>query len=431
MNRFSELLSRRLPFFYGYVVVALAVLAQICSSPGQTFAISAFTPYLQENLGLSSSKLAAAYMLGTFLAAFPLAAIGPISDRFGLRWTTFFVAIALSAACALASQATGFYSLLLAFSLLRFLGQGALTLLSGNIVSMWFRQRLGTVNSVMSAGGAAAFAIVPLLLLESIGSLGWRATYLAMGGCILLTLVPLVLLIFRNRPEDLGQLPDGIRADLSKARVTASHTGEPEWTLAEAMGDRTFWILAANMAIWAMIGTGVVFYALPIFEQYGIAPEQSKLLFTTFSACMLIAQIVGGVLADRLRMNRLLAVGFALLALGVLMIPLTTGLVHVHGFAACFGAGQGITMAVSATMWVRYYGRKHLGKIRGAVWCTTVAGSGLGPFLLGLGADHFGSFTPGLWVFVGLLVPLGPLALLATAPIEKDSSQAAPVPKAA
>lgn len=417
MNRFSDFLSSRIPFFYGYLMVGVAVLAQICSSPGQTFAISAFTPFLQESLQLSTSSLAAAYMLGTFLAALPLSVIGPASDRYGLRWTTAGVAIALGCSCFAISRATGFFSLLLGFLLLRCLGQGALTLLASNVVSMWFQKRLGTVNSVMSAGGAAAFAIVPLVLISSIESLGWRSTYVVMGSVILVTLVPALVLVLRDRPEDLGLRPDGTLLGSAINASVAVTESPADLTFGEAVRHRTFWILAADMALWAMIGTGIVFYALPIFEECGIPAARSKLLFATFSASMLVAQIAGGILADRYAMNRLLAIGFGLLTLGAAVVPLTTTETHVHIFALLFGAGQGLAIAVNSTMWVRYYGRLHLGKIRGAVWSSTVAGSGCGPFILGMFKDQIGSFTPGLWVFVSLLAPLAPLSLLATAPI--------------
>lgn len=428
MLRFSEFLSGRIPFFYGYVVMIVAMFAQICSSPGQTFAISPFTPFLQDSLGLSSSKLSAAYMIGTLLAAFPLFAIGPLSDRFGLRVTTFCVALGLAMACFVTSRVNSFVGLVGAFLMLRFLGQGAMTLLAGNIVSMWFRRRLGTVNSIMSAGGAAAFAIVPVVLLTLIESWGWRMTYVAMGVCVLVIQLPLLLLVMRNRPEDLGLETDGVSLEeVERQLEMAAKSGqaaEPELTLREAMGHRTFWILMAGMGLWAMIGTGVVFHALPIFEQFKIPPTQTKLLFTTFSASMLVAQIVGGVLADRLPMNRLMACGFAGLLAGIVIIPFTSQWYHVHWFAFFFGAGQGVAISVNSTMWVRYYGRKHLGKIRGTVWCTTVAGSGCGPLILGLFFDNWGSFTPGVWLFAGLLVPLVVLSLFATAPAIDPVSRA-------
>jgi MFS family permease len=450
MNRFPEYLAARIPFFYGYVVVFVAVLAQICSSAGQTFAIAAFTPFLQQSLDLSASKLAGAFMLGTILAAVPLSIVGPLSDRYGLRSTTAVVGLGLSAACVVLSLSVGFFSLLLGFLLLRFLGQGSLMLLSSNMVSMWFHERLGRVNAAISLGAALAFGAIPILLLSSIEQNGWRFTYAAMGGLVALTLVPLTLLLVKDRPEDIGLWPDGADPPLDQSprlapnREPSRDTGgepvaghgteararqlrfEPGCTLNEAIQHRTFWILSVGLGVWAMIGTGIIFYALPIFEQYGIAPERSKLLFSTFSASMLIAQIGGGILADRGAMHRLLACGFALLATGALVIPLTTSEYFVHLFALLFGAGQGLAMAVNSTMWVRYYGRLNLGKIRGAVWCSTVAGSGAGPFVLGFIHDTLGSFTPGLLAFGLLLLPLAPLSLWATAPIRARTREAEP-----
>ncbi len=384
-----------------------------------------------ESLSLTSSQLAGAYMLGTFLAAFPLAFVGPLSDRFGIRAMTLLVACGLCAACLLASYANGFWWLLACFWLLRFLGQGSMTLLSGNLVSMWFRNRLGSVNAAMSVGGAAAFGSLPLLLLILIESIGWRTSFALMGCAVAAAVIPATLLFIRNRPEDLGLAPDGIgpvdppassQDDLTNNHDETHHSvhpvddWEPSLTLHEAIRHRAFWILALGIGSWALIGTGIVFYSQPLFAQFGIQPNRSQLLFTTFSACMLASQIIGGVLADRLPINRLLAVGFLLLCLGVLVIPFTQSEWHVHAFAAFFGAGQGVALATNSTLWVRYYGRDNLGAIRGAVWCLTVAGSGCGPFILGIINDWSGSFTPGLWLFAALLAPLTLLMLAATEP---------------
>ena len=69
-NALSDRLAARLPFFYGYVMIPVAMMIQIGTSPGQTFAISAFTPEIRRSLELSDSRLSLAYILGTFLAAF-------------------------------------------------------------------------------------------------------------------------------------------------------------------------------------------------------------------------------------------------------------------------------------------------------------------------------------------------------------------------
>ena len=419
MDRFSSWLAKCTPFFYGYVIVFVALLTQVCSSPGQTFAISAFTPHLQHDLGLSSSHLAAAYMFGTMLAAIPLAIVGPLADRYGLRSITIAVAVALAGACVFLSRASGFTTLLCGFLLLRFLGQGAMTLLGGNLVSMWFRRRLGTVNAVMSIGGAAAFAVVPGLMVTTIEEIGWRSAYLVLGAAVFVLMVPASLFLLRNRPEDLALAIDGERIGFpgqSVERAVSESLDSDDFSLKQALSHRTFWILAIDMASWALIGTGIVFHSFSIFTEQGVDASSVPWMFSTFSLSMLAAQIVGGILADRAPMNWLLFLGFALLAVGATVVPISSEAWLMHLFALAFGMGQGFAIAANSAMWVRYYGRAHLGKIRGTVWCITVAASGCGPFILGLFKDADGTFENGLWLFAIVLIPLAVLSFWATKP---------------
>ena len=172
-------------------MIPVAMLLQIATSPGQTFAVSAFTPYLRESLALSNSQLSLAYMLGTLLAALPLMLVGPLSDRYGLRGISLVAIVMLSAACYFASTVTNFYSLLAAFFLLRFLGQGSLSLLSGNAISMWYRNRIGRVSAAMSIGTAIAFAWIPEWLHGWITVIGWRETFEWLAMIVAATMLPI------------------------------------------------------------------------------------------------------------------------------------------------------------------------------------------------------------------------------------------------
>jgi len=69
MNGLSDLIARRLPVLYGYIMLPMAMLLQIGTSPGQTFAVSAFTPARLESLSFSEGQRALAYMLGTSFAS--------------------------------------------------------------------------------------------------------------------------------------------------------------------------------------------------------------------------------------------------------------------------------------------------------------------------------------------------------------------------
>jgi len=408
MNGLSDLIARRIPVFYGYVMLPLAMLLQIGTSPGQTFAVSAFTPALLKSLSLSEGQLALAYMLGTLFAAVPLSAVGPLSDRMGLRWTTMVASVALAATCYFASTVGGFYGIFVAFFFLRFLGQGSLSLLSSNTTAMWFRNRIGRVSAIMSIGTAAAFAWVPQWLSQSIAAYGWRWTYQAIAVCVLVGLVPILFLFYRNRPEDVGQSLDGVRREPADSVATSALAPDVEvsLSLSDALKTKSFFVIGLTSAVWAMIGTGVVFYLFTLCQDRGFADDTAANLFKTFGLCMLVMQFGGSIAADYIPLNRLLGIGATMLAAGLVALRWGDSVLAMHVFALLFGGGQGMLIAVSGVVWVRYYGREHLGSIRGAVWCATVAGSGCGPLIMGQVKDRAMSYDPAIIAFLLLMIPL-------------------------
>lgn len=416
MDFFSNRLAARLPFYYGYVMMPVAMMIQICTSPGQTFAISAFTPAIRETLQFSDSQLSLAYMMGTLVAAVPLALIGPLSDRWGLRLVTLLATIALALTCYLSSFVSSFLSLFIAFFFLRFLGQGSLTLLSGNAIAMWFRTKIGRVSAVMSIGTAMTFALVPEWIANAIETYGWRQTYQAIAVIVAVSMLPMLILLFRNRPEDLGQRVDGSRSE-PDAAARKLDLSMPSYSLQEAMRGRAFYILAASTTIWAMAGTGIVFYVFILCQDRGMGSDVPADFFKTFGFAMLVMQLGGGVLADYLPLNRLMGVGTTMLAAGLGLLMGAEPWM-LHGFGVLFGGGQGLMIAVGAVVWVRYYGRKHIGSIRGSVWSCTVAGSGCGPLLMGVVRDHYGGFVPAIAIFFAIMCVLAVAAWWATPPTD-------------
>ena len=422
MNLLSDRLAQRLPFFYGYLMLPLAMFMQIGTSPGQTFAVSAFTPALLSSLSLSQSQLGLAYMLGTVLAAIPLSTIGPAADRHGLKRISMLVIGALAGACVIASLVNGFYGLFAAFFLLRFLGQGSLTLLAGNTTAMWFRTRIGRVSAILSIGSAIAFAWIPGFLEETIGIYGWRQTYRLMAAVLVVFLMPLILLLYRDKPEDLGQSVDGRNsidpADsttrhrvLQESKAASDSANEPDsdWdslTLSQAARTGSYYILAFSNVVWAMAGTGVLFYLFTLCDQRDLPAGTAKMLFKVLGIAMLVAQLAGGVLADFSRLGRLFGCGATMIAVSLIWLLVDTTATGGAAFAMLFGAGQGMLISVSGVAWVRFYGRRNLGKIRGTVWCGTVAGSGCGPLIMGLVQDLTGNYNQAIMIFAAAMSPL-------------------------
>jgi predicted MFS family arabinose efflux permease len=133
-------------------------------------------------------------------------------------------------------------------------------------------------------------------------------------------------------------------------------------------------------------------------------------------------QLIGGFLADRIRLNLLLSSAFISMGVGLSILSKTQSPGMAQAYALAFGLGQGLMSVSAATVWVRYYGREHLGKIRGAQVTAMVIGSSVGPFLMGLIFDGTGSFMPAINLFVYLAVGLVIALLFAHPPIRDTAA---------
>lgn len=401
--------------YYGWIMLPLSMAALIASSPGQTFGVSIFNESLRLSLRLTHGQLASAYMLGTLLGALPIAYIGYLMDRYGLRRTMLLVVTLFSAACLATSQAQGWLTLAASFCLLRMLGPGALSFLSGNTLPFWFERRLGTVEGLRQLGMAAAMCLVPALNLWLVAHWGWRGAYLLLGAGVWLLLFPMFFLLFRNRPGDVGQALDG----QTQLPTTGGNEASIPWrglTLGETFRTRACWIVTAGTALYGLILTGVFFCLTPIFQERGLLERHAATTLTVFALCLAAMQLGGGILADRVRAPRLMAIGMAGLGLGAYLLHIAATPLMAQAAGAVLGAGQGLYFGVTHPLWARYFGRRHMGKIRGVLTTITVAASSLGPLFAGFTKDWLGDFDVALIVFALAPLPVAVLSLFATAP---------------
>lgn len=408
-------LSGRLPFYYGWVMVPVAVIAMSVTGVGQTFGVSVFNPSLLESLGITLTALSGTYMVGTLLASLLQPTIGSLMDRFGIKNTMIVVVLLLGGACIYFSRVNSLATLLAGFFLLRLLGQGGLSLLSGNIGAMWFREKLGTVTGIISSGVSIAMAVTPAFFLYLINIKGWRTAYTWLGFLVWIIMLPPLVLIFKNNPAEVGQELDGVKKE-EKGSVEEQIHRDYSFTVKEARKTPAYWIMMVNSALWAMIITAVFFNLLSIFDSLGISPAVAAATYTSYAVASLFTQLLLGPVADRGSLQYLLLACVAFLAAGIATLIFAKTPILAHLYAVLIGISSGLISLVGGTLFARYFGQANLGKLRGGVLTAQVAGSSLGPFITGLIYDLTGSFQISLWVFVAILVPAALISLKATQP---------------
>ena len=406
-------------FFYGWLMLPLAMWMMIATSPGQTFGFSFFNPKFREAFDLTQTRLSATYLLATVLASVALPYIGGLTDRHGLRRSSLAAVTAMAGLCVFISQAQGIITLFLSFLMFRIMGPGTLVLLANNTLARWFHRRLGLASGMMQVAMAGANALVPAGMVVMIEAMGWRGAYLGIAGILAAGLLPLLFFMYRESPASVGQFPDGDRFAHDEETQKVLTRG---LTLDQARATTSFWILIAATATWALIGTGFVFHLEALFSAQGFDESYATRAMTIMAAAMATFQLLGGVLADRIALRWLLVAAQSLIAVSSTLLALGSANLLLPAFGV-YGVAQGMMSIIAATGWARFYGRTHLGKIRGVSLTAAIAGSSLGPLLLAVSDDYLGGFAPSLWVFACMAGLIAVASLWAKPPGKMTNDQ--------
>jgi len=360
-------------FFYGWVVVGVTSLVMFGSGPGQSHLIGLFFDPISAEFGLSRTSIALAYGGATLMAAVLLPKMGKLVDQHGPTRTLWIVIACLGLTCVLLSFANGWLYLAVCFAALRFLGQGSLMLNCANLVSQWFERRRGFAIGCMALGFPVSIALHPPLVQGMIEWLGWRQTWVWLGLATWGMLLPPVLLLLWNRPEEKGHQPDGDAAPAEGA-PTLEVTG---LTLAEALRTPTFYILAAGLAALSMLVTALHVENKGILSRHGLDPQMAANMFTVTGVTAAISMPFVGRMLDRFRTKWMFVAGQLVIAASLLSVTFVSSHWGAIGYAMIFGLCNGVGMTYMSFMWPRYFGRKHLGQIQGTGQMVSIVGASL------------------------------------------------------
>lgn len=378
-------------FFYGWVIVAVAGLGIFTSGAGQSHTFSVFLDPIGKDLGISNATLATAYGLATLAAAFALPQMGKVIDRLGVRKGLIVIVAGLGLACLFFGAAANFLWLAVGFALLRFLGQGSLMMGSANLVSQWFNKSRGFAMSFMMLGWGASMAIHPPLAQYLVNEIGWRSAWYVLGLITWVTMLPPLLLLAFDKPEDVRLHPDG------ETEAESGEDGKPKeiggLTLKEALRTSTFYLAALSWFGISMLVTVLHFYQVKILTDHGLSEEVAASLFIISAFTMIGMMPLVGRMFDKLRTR--FVVALALIATGVNLIGITQVDSFSSGvvYALLFGINNALSMTMFGYIWPRYFGRKHLGSIQGTGQMVGVVGASIGPLPVGLAYDYFGDPT--------------------------------------
>jgi len=419
-NAFTELrkpsgVVARIPFYYGWVMTSVAALAMVGTLPGRTQGLGLVTESLIKDLQLDRVGFAQMNLWATLLGSLFCLGIGRLVDQLGSRTVLTCVSLALGGVVLAMSGTSGVVVMFLLLVLSRGLGQSALSVVSLTMVGQWFKRRLsaamGMYSVLLSIGFMAAFPIVGGAVLAH----GWREAWAAIGWFLVLGLAPLGMLLVRRGPEDCGLSLEGDTTSEEK-RTT------PDFTWLEALWTPAFWVFALASSTYNLIASGVGLFNESILAERGFEAGiyHRSLVITALTS--LAGNFLGGWLASKWSVNRLMALAMALLAGALLGLPSLKTVGHVDAFAVVMGVAGGFVIVIFFSFWAKTYGRTQLGRIQGTAQMLTVLASATGPLLLAKCHAWTGSYAAVFYSLAGLVGLLGLAAWCVRLPRGSDGT---------
>jgi len=414
-----------LPFFYGWLIVAVAFVTMGVGVNART-AFSLLFPPIVDEFGWDRGVTAGAFSFGFLVSAVLSPFIGRLMDHRGPRVVIEIGVAAMAAGLLLATLVRQPWHLYATLGMLVGAGGNCLGYTAhAFFLPNWFVRRRGLAMGVAFSGvGAGSIVVLPWLQ-TVIGRDGWRAACWAMGILVLASLAPLNLLL-KRRPEELGLEPDGDR--YSRSAVASSRTTnvvDPawvavDWTLVRALRTTRFWWIAVGYATGMFAWYAVQVHQTKYLVEIGFSPTDAAWALGFVSLVAVPGQIGLGHLSDRIGREWVWTVGslgFTVCYLALLLMAHTPTPTLLYLMVASQGVlGYSLTSVIGAIPAEIFEGR-HYGTIFGTLMLAAIGGGAMGPWVAGLLYDATGAYTLAFWIAIGCSA-LSAMAIWFAAPRE-------------
>jgi MFS family permease len=323
---------------------------------------------------------------------------------------------------ALVRQAWGFYALYVPG---RMVFASPLELATTTALSNWFLRRRAMVLALFSISQGMGLAAMPIAAQWLITISGWQIAWTTLGLYTLAAGILPALVFMARRPEDMGLELDPAppRSEPIAASSSAAMSmgaappaiTEQYFTLQQAMQTRAFWILSGFSAAGFMAQAGVSLHHVSHYMNNGVPGPSAAIMASIFAFAQVPTGLMWSGLIRNIPVRGALALAGLFVAMGAAGTAFSASVWNGVISASFLGTGVGGLHLLLRLAWADYYGRHHLGAIRGMTLPIQIGGQAIGPVTAGAVYDYTGSYLPAFVFFAGA-VAIGSLFVLAAVP---------------
>ena len=277
------------------------------------------------------------------------------------------------------------------------------------LVSYWFQKTRGRAMGFVYVGIGLFGALGSLFVHSMTESFGFRTALTAVGGLMFITW-PLALVILKDNPSEVGQLPDG-------ASVAPADLKQAPRSFMQLLLSGTFWLLLlGSMCSIGSIGS-INLHMKFVFRDLGFVNQDLlNATWTTASAIILLSSIVGrlsiGYFADVFSKKRVMTATYFIVAASILLLlsvsPNRPASLYI--FAIVFGFAMGADYMLIPLMAAEYFGVNTLARAMAIILPVNTIGQTWCPYLVSALRQHYQNYYGAMAIIFGIAM-VGALAI--------------------
>jgi MFS family permease len=384
--------------FYGWVNLAVMFFFNIVFIM-MMLSFALFLPAWVKEFAWSRGDMSLAQALGLVISGLTAPMVGIFIMKKGVKTAIILGNLISIAGLILVSFQQHIWQLFVGYGVLVGLGMSIGGMLASmTVINNWFViKRPVALSLPMASMGLGGVVFTPLLM-WLIESIGWRNTYLAIAAAALLFCVILPALLLVNKPEDLGQVPDGpVSSKAKKAESTQPvstnlYKTPVDFTAKEAMLTRTMWLLIGYVVVQFTAMQMMQAHQISFLIDVGFSNTSAAFVGGFFGGMTAISTVGVGFLGLRIKMHSLAvaSVFFGIAGLVIILFAHSMGIVILCN--VLMGIGFGIQSIALGNLIPDYYGRTEFPKMMGYTMPFTIVFSAVGSPVAGYIREATGSY---------------------------------------
>jgi MFS family permease len=384
--------------FYGWWIVVGAFFLNFAGIGIIMNTMGVFIKPVTESLGFTRGGFTLYFTIAALSMMVMAPVMGKLLERYNIRLIMTVCTAMMATSFALFSQCRTLTQFYIVAVFLGIGSAGSHIIPVSMMITNWFIDKRGLAMGIVFAATGVGGMIFNPLANWIILNYSWQAAFLTFGLVIGLASIPTALFIVRAKPADMGLLPYGGEAALT--RQSAAEQGG--LTATKAFRTGAFWLLALIILLIAVANMGVLHHIVPYLTDLGFSSTTATTLMSLHMAMLIFGKVLAGSLADRLGLLK---------SYLMLMVGLMVSIALLYGsqwmwvavvFNILFGFSIAVRTVLPPLMTARVLGQKHFAVIYGFLNIFTTLGTAVGVPLSGFIYDATKSYYLAFALYIGL-----------------------------